>query len=172
VQRSSVISPCGVLHDGRAGDEVGIPQPHLAARREAEELLRRVLHEIFALDVELAGERHGACRRRILGIVDRLELSDLVLRIVLDHDLERIEHGHPPLRLAVQDLAHVQNSRFASSISAVELGDADARRRTRGWPAPDSPGGASRDRRHARIVPTVDVALVDEASSTRLLIIV
>ncbi len=46
-----------VLDNAGALDEIGVAQPHLVARRQAEELLRRVLHEIVALDVELAAER-------------------------------------------------------------------------------------------------------------------
>ena len=43
-----------VLHHFVTGDEVGAAQPHLAPRREAEELLRRILPEVVAFDVELA----------------------------------------------------------------------------------------------------------------------
>ena len=39
-----------------ARDVVGVLEPHLPARGQAEELLRRILLEIGALDVDLAGE--------------------------------------------------------------------------------------------------------------------
>src|SRR5262247_4575715 len=87
-----------VLHRLPAGDEIRIAQPHLGAGRKPEELLRRVLHEIVALDIELTGETDAArAGRRIVGMVDRLELLTLSLGIVLDHDLERPQYGHATL---------------------------------------------------------------------------
>src|SRR5262245_55410332 len=78
-----------VLYNLAASDEVGIAQPHLGAGREPEELLRRVLHEVVALDIELAPEPDAArAGRRIVGMVDSLELLALALGIILDHDLE------------------------------------------------------------------------------------
>ena len=53
-----------ILDDAGAFDEIGVAQPHLVARRQAEELLRRVLHEIVALDIELAAERNLSRARR------------------------------------------------------------------------------------------------------------
>src|SRR3712207_8529278 len=52
----------GVLHDLLAGDEVAVAQTHLAARRQPEELLRRVLHEVVAVDVQLAREDRKSTR--------------------------------------------------------------------------------------------------------------
>ena len=75
MQRSSVTFAGRVLHHLAAGDEIGVAQPHLGAGREPEELLRRVLHEVVALDEDLAPERHAPrARRRIVRMVDRLEL--------------------------------------------------------------------------------------------------
>src|SRR6185312_12249373 len=50
----------GVLHCLAAGNEIGEAQPHLAAGREPIELLGRVLHEIVALDIELAAKSDAA----------------------------------------------------------------------------------------------------------------
>ena len=47
-----------VLDNVGAGHEVGVAETHLAARGEAKELPRRVLHEIVTLDPELAREGH------------------------------------------------------------------------------------------------------------------
>ena len=52
-----------VLHHAGAGHEVGVPKADLATRREAEELPRRVLDEVVALDPELAREG-GPCASR------------------------------------------------------------------------------------------------------------
>jgi hypothetical protein len=43
-----------VLHDFVAGDEIGAAKPHLPARRQPEELLRRIFPEIIPFDEELA----------------------------------------------------------------------------------------------------------------------
>ena len=53
-------SPASSLTTPLAGDEVRVAQAHFAARREAEEFLRRILAEVVLLDVEHARERHLA----------------------------------------------------------------------------------------------------------------
>ena len=70
-------------------------------------------------------------------MIDRLELLDLPLRIVLDHDLQWPQHRHAPQRGAIELLA---NAIFehADIDDAVGLGNADA---------PDK--FADRRRRHA-----------------------
>ncbi len=51
----------GRILDGfPALDEIGVAKPHLGARRQAEEFLRRILHEIVLLDIELAAEGYAA----------------------------------------------------------------------------------------------------------------
>ena len=79
-----------------AGEEIGVAQPHLAPGREPEELARRVLHEVLALDIDLPRERHlarpGAC---VFRIVDRLQVLRLALGIVLDDHLQRAQDRHP-----------------------------------------------------------------------------
>ena len=80
--------------DARALDEVRVAQAHLGAGREPEVLGRRIA-EIVLLDVKHARERHLArAGRRVLGVVDRVELLDLALGVVVDHHLEGPEHGH------------------------------------------------------------------------------
>src|SRR5690606_4666647 len=71
-----------VLHHVAAGDEIGEPQAYLAARCQPEELLRWVLHEIVALDIEFARERHlPRAGIWIGGMIDRIELFGLAFRI-------------------------------------------------------------------------------------------
>ena len=49
------------------------------------------------LDVELPAETDfSRARRRIIGMVDGVELLELAFGIVLDHDLERPQHRHAP----------------------------------------------------------------------------
>ena len=107
MQRSSTILPVVVLDHLVAGDEVRRAQPDLAAGRQAEELLGRVLHEVVALDPELAGERHLARPGRlVLRVVGDLHLLDLALGVVLDDDLEGVEHAEAAKRRAVEHVAH------------------------------------------------------------------
>ena len=93
VQRSSTTPPRVVLDDARARDEVRVPQPHLASRRQAEELRRRLLHEVVALDPQLARERPPARVPAVgsSGLLTTSIVLDLALRLVLDHDLERVQ---------------------------------------------------------------------------------
>ena len=53
-----------ILHHLATGDEIRVAQPDFVTRRQSEELLRRIFHEIVALDIELPSERH-ATRARV-----------------------------------------------------------------------------------------------------------
>src|SRR5512145_739840 len=76
-----------VLYHTIAGNVVRIPQAHLTARGEAEELPRRVLAKIVALNVEHARERYLACAHTgVLGIIHGLHVFHLAFGVVLnDH---------------------------------------------------------------------------------------
>ncbi len=58
-------------------------------------------------------------------MVDGLELLDLAFRIILDHDLQRPQHRHAPLRRLVEVLANAE-IQHADIDHAVGLGHADA----------------------------------------------
>ena len=85
------------LIDIDAGDEIGVAQPDLPARSQAEVLLRRILAEVGTRSMYSTRE-NGTFRVPaqfgILGVVDRVQLFDLVFGVVLDHDLERPQHAH------------------------------------------------------------------------------
>ena len=69
-------------------------------------LLRRIDHEVVALDVKLAGERNlTAAERLVLEVVRHLKHLGLTLRIVVDHQLDRVNDGHHTLILQLQVLA-------------------------------------------------------------------
>src|SRR5262245_17797642 len=64
-----------VLHDLSTPNEICAAEAHLAAGSQPIELLRRVLHEIVALDEQLSREWHLARTGRwVLRIVDDVEL--------------------------------------------------------------------------------------------------
>ena len=54
-----------VFHHLGAREEVGAAQTDLAARRQTEELLRRILSEVVAFNVQLARERHQIGRAHV-----------------------------------------------------------------------------------------------------------
>ena len=94
-------------------------------------------------------------------MVDRFDLLDLPFGVVLDHDLERPQHRHPPLRRLVEDFADAEFE-HADIDHAVGLRNADALDefpdRRRRHAAPLQAG----NRRHARIVPAGDMAAAHE----------
>ncbi len=87
--------------------------------------------------------------------------STLAFRIILDHDLQRPQHRHPPLRRLVENFADAE-FQHADVDDAVGFRDPDALDefpdRRRRHPAPLQAG----DGRHARIVPAGDVAAAHE----------
>src|SRR5271155_4860663 len=76
----------GIFRKFAAGNEIGVAQTHLGAGRQPEEFLRRVLHEIVALDEKLAAEFYAAgSRNRIVGMIGGFELLAFAFGIILDH---------------------------------------------------------------------------------------
>ncbi len=147
-----------ILHDALALDDVRVAQADLATGREPEEFARRLLHEVVLLDVELARERQPprTCRG-VFRIVHGLELFDPVVGVVLDDDLERVQHGHDARGAAIQVLADaVLEHRDVDDAVALRHADAVAKRADRFGRVPPPP--EARDRGHAGIVPAADVA--------------
>ena len=153
----------GVADGLRAGHETGEAEPHLPARREAAKPARRVLHEVRALDEELARERNPpSAGRRVVGVVERLDLLDAPLRPGVDDQPERVEHRHAAPGRPVHHLAHAvfeqrrvhQAVGSGDSDAADEVGD--GRRR---HAAASQPGQG----RHSRVVPAGNAPLLDEA---------
>ena len=152
-----------ILHDIAAGDEISVAQPHLAAGRKAVEPLWRVFEEIVALDVEFAAERDAArAGRRILRVVDRLQLFTLSFGIVLDDELQRTQHGHAARRALVQHVAHrrLEHADIDEAVGARDTDAADKFADRLGWHPATAQAGEGR---HARIVPARDVPLLHEA---------
>ena len=90
-----------------AAARVEAPQPHLAARLEAEELLRRLLHEVVAIDPDFASDRDLAGAGLLVAwvVLDVLPFDHggavIVLGPVLNDELDRVDYGHPPPSAAV-----------------------------------------------------------------------
>ena len=83
------------------------------------------------------------------------------LRVVVDDELDRVEHGDPALGARVEVVAHRRleqrdvDPRIGARHADAVVEQAEALRR-------EAAPARADDRRHPRIVPAVDVALVDE----------
>ena len=152
----------GVLVAAGALDDVAIAQARHVPGVEAVVLLRRIFHEVLALDPQLASQRHRTLaefgpERMVRGEA----FLGLVGRKVVDDQLERVEHGDPSLGGVVEHVAHaflehgILNQR-------VCLGYADSIREQaesfRGI-SPPAPAGQGRQ---AGVVPAADMPFVDE----------
>ena len=87
--------PLFVLFNAGAGHEIGVHQTHFVTGIQAEILLRRLFHEVFLLDPQLAGERDFAgAQFFVLKVIRSLEHLSLTLGIIIDHELHGMQHGH------------------------------------------------------------------------------
>ena len=96
-------------------------------------------------------------------MIDRFELLALTVRIILDDDLERPQHRHAPLRDLVEMFAD-RKIEHAGVNHAVGLGDADALDEFADGRGRHAAAAQSGKRRHARIVPAVDMSAAHEFS--------
>jgi len=155
------LAPIVLDHVG-ATDEAGVAQSDLGARRQAEPLLRRVLHEVIPLDVDHLAERHLArSHRRVVRVVRRLEPVDLPLGVVVDDHLERPQHRQGPRRPLLEILADGEFEQ-PDVHQAVVLGHADPLGEGANGLGCVAAPAQPRERRHARVVPAADQPLVHE----------
>ena len=97
VQRNSTTLPAASLTASPHSDDVGVFQPHLAARTETKIFRRRILHEIILVDVKGSGEGHEArAGGGVFGIIDSGEFLRLVRGIICQDNFQRAQHGQPP----------------------------------------------------------------------------
>ena len=89
-------------------------------------------------------------------MVDRVQFLRLPFRIILDHDLQRPQHRHAPLRGLVQHLAD-RKFQHAHIDHAVGLGHADPLDEIADRLRRHAAAAQARERRHARIVPALHV---------------
>ena len=74
-----------------AGDEVCVHQADFIAWEHTEVFADRLLHEVFALDVQFSSERYlTAAKLRILEVILYFQHLNLVFRIVVDDKFHRI----------------------------------------------------------------------------------
>ena len=151
-----------VLHDVRALDDVGVFQTHLTVNGEAVEFLVGIFAEVGTLYPQLLGKRNltGACTL-VLGIVDSIHHLHLILWIVVDDELHRVEDGHRADGGLVEILAGAELEQgnvddvvaFGHTNSFSEI--ADSGRRVTSAAQTANSG-------HARVIPTSNVIFLDE----------
>ena len=152
----------GVLHHVRAGNQAGVAQADFLARGQPVEPSRRVLHEIVALDVNLASERHAAGAHAVVfGVVNGLELFALLFRVVGNHHLQRIQHGHAPLGSPVQVIAQAvfQQRQFGDGVAP---GDADPLTHVADGLGRVAPPTQCADGGHPGVIPTCHVFVLHQ----------
>ena len=151
-----------ILVAASAFDDVTVAKACHVAREQAAETLLRHFLEVFAFDPQLTREGHRALAEFLVQRVVRgVTLFDLAFRIVVDDQLERIEHGDAALVGFVHHFAHRVFKQHVIDQRVV-FGNTDAfgeQAETFGRVA--APAGADQ-RRHARVVPAVDVLFVDQ----------
>ena len=155
-----------ILHDFLALDDVRMLEADLPARLEAEILLRRLLHKVFLLDIDLAGERHEAAAT-VHRIVVSQQVLLFILRIVRDDDLQRTQHCHDAIRMLIEVIAYAV-LKHADIDQAVALGDADLLTEVAQRCRRITAAAQARNGRHARIVPAAYIALFDKLAQLAL----
>ena len=162
MQRSSVISPVtGVLHDANTGDDVGVTQSHLPAWGESEKLFGRIFFEIVLIDIQDAGRELTRACGRIFRIVDGIELLDLSLGIIFDHEAQ----GRRTAMTRGARLFQVFADKVFEELhfdDGIPLRDADCFAKCAQSFRREPAAAQSFERRQAWIVPSVDQLALDE----------
>jgi len=161
--------PAGrVPDDVGAGDEVSVSQANFTAGSEAIEFLRRLLHKVILLNVQLTREGDFACAGGgIFGIVDGVKLFGFAFGIIVDDHLQRSKYRH----YAGGGLVKV----FAETVlkqgdidGAVEFVDADEFAEVEYGLWRIAAASQAANGGHSRVVPAPDAALPDELAELAL----
>ena len=152
-----------VLHHVAAGDEIGVAQPHFACPATRRKnffggFSMKSSRSMIDFAAEAQAPRAGG---PILGMVERLEFFDRALRIVFDDELERPQHRHAARGGRVQNLA---DRMFEHRIigDTIGFGDAETAHELADRRGGNAAPAQSRERRHARIIPAIDMIVADE----------
>ncbi|OPY09121.1 MAG: hypothetical protein A4E66_01778 [Syntrophus sp. PtaB.Bin001] len=85
---------CLIFHHAFVLDDVGVSQADLPSRTEAVIFLGRVLKEVVLFNIEYLGEGEPSRSHvRILRMVGTVELFDLIVRVIVDHDPQRMQYA-------------------------------------------------------------------------------
>ena len=86
--------------------KICVHQADFISWEKPEVLLRRLLHKIISLDVQLTPERYfSAAQFFIFQIVRNIQIFNLILRIIIDHQFDGIKYSHHTRLLHLKILA-------------------------------------------------------------------
>ena len=145
-----------ILYNLVATNDVSTHKTNLAVRLHSEELGRRNFGEIIGIDIELLGERKSSCTCiGISGIVRYLEILNLILGIVGNYNLYGMQNRYFSVSRCIKLFSDAVLEKLIINYT-VSLCDTCA-----SYEIEDGRGGVSAsaetaERRHTRIVPTVN----------------
>ena len=154
--------PVLILLTAHSLHEIRVHEPHLIARIKPLVFGDRGLHKVVPLDIELSSERDLTFQKvRIFKVVVRVEHLRLSFRIIVDHELDRVEDSH-----------HAGDFHFQIVTDAVlehrvidrgiRLGNADKLNESLDRLGRKSPAAKRSDRDKARVIPAVDDPVLDK----------
>src|SRR5574344_315932 len=152
----------GIFYNAFAFNDVGTFESHLLTNCHTEELLRRIFHKIVTFYVQLVAEWYFA---NALCFVFRIILNrhhlDLIDRIVVNNNLNRIEHSHYSRCLYIQVFAHaVLKQSHINDI--IAFGNTNTRCKISYTFGSVSSTTQTTNCRHSRIVPAGNNTLFDK----------
>ena len=151
-----------------AFDNVGILQTHLLARTKAQELLATVLHKVFSLNKEFAGEADSVCvvfENRLslfvadFWIIDGLHFLYLSFGIVVDDEFHGIDNGTHANGAGVEVFATGSLHQF-DVVERVKCGIANLVNKSEHCLGAITAAANTADSRHTGVVPAIDNALL------------
>ena len=145
-----------------AFDKVRVHQAHFVAREETIILFRRFFHKVVALDPELAAKRNLTLAQiGVFEVIVRLKHLNLVLGIVVDDELKRMENCQHALAAGLKILT---DTVLESCIvrGGVALGNAAQVDKALDGGRCVAPAAQAGDGDQTRVVPAVDNILLDK----------
>ncbi|MNQ21016.1 hypothetical protein D3C85_341160 [compost metagenome] len=151
----------GILDRLIGADHVAATQAGLATGDQTLEAGRRDFLEVAGINVDLAGEWQHAHAHVLLGMARQLEVFHLPFGVIGDHDFQRPQYAHGPRGGGIEVFAngefeHADIHQAAGAVDADHV--AEGADRTRGVAATT----IAAERRHARVVPTLHMAFIDQ----------
>src|SRR3989344_4019249 len=151
----------GVLDRFVGADHVAAAQAHFAGRFQALVAFWRLFHEVVTVDVDFTGERQCAHAHVFFRVAWQFEVLDLAFRVVGDHDFQRAQHAHGARGAVVEvvtdaEFEHAEVDHAVGTVGADHFAEvADGLGRV-------AATAEARQRRHARVVPAVDVLFIHQ----------
>ena len=145
-----------------AGHQVGLVQPYLVARVQTAVFLDGLGHKVVPLNVQLPAKGHGALAVfRVVRVVFHFQGLGLVLRVVVDHQLNGVQYRHGSGSGGVQVLPYA-GLQQGKVHHAVRLGYADALAEVPYRLRRIAPAAHTAEGGHTGIIPAADNAVLHQ----------